>query len=173
MCGVATNVVCSSSFLYKLPLRGIRRFRHCFRSFGQQINQKVTITVKTVTRTAKTVTRTANPLGVGVAAGMLMHEGHKALCHTAQHQKGFAPHRSAPGEGRIIPRGISTYPVHQKALHHKKGVGQSFRTGPHPAGEAAATATMVAVAAASLGIAYHQPVFWRPAATPETVQRIR
>lgn len=161
MCGVATNVVCSSSFLYKLPLRGIRRFRHCFRSFDQQINQKVTITVKTVTKTAKTATRTANPLGVGVAAGMLMHERHKALCHTALHR------------GRIIPRGISTYPVHQKALHHKKGVGQSFRTGPHPAGEAAATATMVVVAAASLGIAYHQPVFWRPAATPETVQRIR
>jgi hypothetical protein len=84
-------------FLYKLPLRGIRRFRHCFRRFGQQTNKKVTVTVKTVTKTAKTATRTANPLGVGVAAGMLVHEGHKAWCHTAQHQKGFAPHSSAPG----------------------------------------------------------------------------
>ena len=161
MCGVATNVVCGSSFLYTLPLRGIRCFRHGFCRFGQQTNKKVTVTVKTVTKTAKTVTRTANPLGVGVVAGMLVHEGHKALRHTALRR------------GRIIPRGISTYPVHQKALHHKKGVGQSFRTGPHPAGEAAAIATMVAIAAASLGIAYHQPVFWRPAATPETVQSIR
>ena len=122
MCGVATNMVCSSSFLYKLPLRGIRRFRHCFRRFGQQTNKKATVTVKTVTKTAKTVTRTANPLGVGVAAGMLVHEGHKALCTNIP---------ASGCRGRIIPRGISTYPVHQKALHHKKGVGQSFRTGPH------------------------------------------
>lgn len=172
MCGVATNVVCSSFFLYMLPLRGIRRFRHCFRRFGQQTNKKVTITVKTVTKTAKTVTRTANPLGVGVAAGMLVHEGHKALCqHSSASERLCATQLCAGGESSL--GGISTYPVHQKALHHKKGVGQSFRTGPHPAGEAAATATTVAVAAASLGIAYHQPVFWRPAATPETVQRIR
>ena len=163
MCGVATNVVCGSSFLYTLPLRGIRCFRHGFCRFGQQTNKQVTVMVKTVTKTAKTVTRTANPLGVGVAAGMLVHEGHKALCHTALHRGG--------GESSLGD--ISTYPVHQKALHHKKGVGQSFRTGPHPAGEAAAIATMVAIAAASLGIAYHQPVFWRPAATPETVQSIR
>ena len=99
MCGVATNVVCGSSFLYKLPLRGIRRF-------GQQTNKQVTVMVKTVTKTAKTVTRTANPLGVGVAAGMLVHEGHKALCHTALHRGG----ESSLGD-------ISTYPVHQKARH--------------------------------------------------------
>lgn len=80
-------------FSIQAVIRGIRcflhcfrRFRHCFRSFGQQTNKKVTVTVKTVTKTAKTVTRTANPLGVGVTAGMLVHEGHKALCHTALHQ---------------------------------------------------------------------------------------
>ena len=164
MCGVATNVVCGSSFLYKLPLRGIRRFRHCFRRFGQQTNKKSDCNGENGDENSEN--RDQNGESVG-CWGCGRDVG-------ARRTQGFVPHSSASGcRERIISRGISTYPVHQKALHHKKGVGQSFRTGPHPAGEAAATATMVAVAAASLGIAYHQPVFWRPAATPETVQRIR